>query len=111
MRLRPGIALACALACNFAAALAQDSATTVFDRRLGHDDLDVRRGGDRTEVFNTITLNGTADNISVRDTITGNNSIGGGSFAGAQGFPTVIQNSGNGVLIQNATIINVTVRP
>ncbi|MCC7548099.1 MAG: hypothetical protein IT532_10065 [Burkholderiales bacterium] len=78
---------------------------------MGESELDTRRGGDRTEVFNTITLNGTADNIRVYDTITGNNTIGGGSFAGARGFPTVIQNSGNGVLIQNATIINVTVRP
>jgi len=111
MRPRPIIALACALACHAGVAIAQEPAGSVFNQRLDDADLDFRRGGDKTEVFNTITLHGTADNISVRDTITGNNTIDGGSFAGSNGFPTVIQNSGNGVLIQNATIINVTVRP
>ncbi|MBS1132429.1 MAG: hypothetical protein H6R16_3431, partial [Proteobacteria bacterium] len=32
------------------------------------------------------------------------------SFAGAAGFSTVVQNSGNNVLIQNATIINLRVQ-
>lgn len=108
---RQGIVLACALACQLGSALAQQSAPAVFARQLSGTELDTRRGGERTEVTNTITLHGSADNIRVQDSITGNNSIGGGSFAGAQGFPIVIQNSGNGVLIQNATIINVTVRP
>jgi hypothetical protein len=33
-----------------------------------------------------------------------------GSFAGAAGFATAVQNSGNNVLIQNATIINLRVQ-
>lgn len=38
---------------------------------------------------------------------TGANVITEGSFANSSGIPTVIQNSGNNVLIQNATVVNV----
>jgi len=37
---------------------------------------------------------------------TGSNFVAGGSFGNSSGFPTVVQNSGNNVLIQNSTIIN-----
>lgn len=37
--------------------------------------------------------------------------IGNDAFNGAAGVPMVIQNTGNGVLIQNATIINVQLTP
>ncbi len=87
---------------------------SVFSRLLPDTDLAAERGRDPradTQVTNAITIHGTADNISVNNAVTGNNGINGGAFAGAQGFPTVIQNTGNGVLIQNATIINVTIKP
>ena len=38
---------------------------------------------------------------------TGSNVIADGAFSGASGLPMVIQNSGNNVLIQSATIVNV----
>ena len=41
---------------------------------------------------------------------TGSNFVNDGSFAGAAGFSTVVQNSGNNVLIQNATVINLRVQ-
>lgn len=41
---------------------------------------------------------------------TGNNSIGGGAFTNMNGIATVIQNSGNQVLIQNATVVDVIVK-
>jgi hypothetical protein len=41
---------------------------------------------------------------------TGSNYVSDGSFAGATGFATVVQNSGNNVLIQNATVINLKVQ-
>lgn len=47
--------------------------------------------------------------ISVSDAATGHNLITGGALAGASGVPMFIQNSGNGVLIQNAVILNVEV--
>jgi hypothetical protein len=45
-----------------------------------------------------------------RDPSAQNNVIAEGSFSGMVGLPVVVQNSGNGVLIQNATIINLQVK-
>jgi hypothetical protein len=96
-------------------AAAEEAARTPFTRALPDQALAAERGGaasgDDSQVWNVINVNGRADNISVNNSMTGDNSVGGGSFAGSRGFPTVIQNTGNGVLIQNATIINVTVKP
>ena len=41
---------------------------------------------------------------------TGSNAISDGAFAGASGLPIVVQNSGNNVLIQNSTILNLNVK-
>jgi len=43
----------------------------------------------------------TASNLS-----TGNNTISGSAFANTNGVPMVVQNSGNNVVIQNSTILN-----
>jgi len=104
-------------AAGMAPAAAQEvsAAASAFAQPLSDQALSAERGGaaaqDETQVWNTINIQGHADNISVNNAFTGNNTVGGGSFAGSRGFPTVIQNSGNGVLIQNATIINVTLKP
>ena len=63
------------------------------------------------EVSQTIILNGTVVNNTVDHVVTGSNMIGNDAFNGAAGVPMVIQNTGNGVLIQNATIINVQLTP
>jgi hypothetical protein len=67
--------------------------------------LDKLSGG--TLVVQNTTLNGTVSDNTADHLVTGDNTITGGSIAGATGFPTVIQNSGNNVLIQNATVLNV----
>jgi hypothetical protein len=64
-----------------------------------------------TAITETMTLNGTVSNNSNDHLVTGSNMIGSGSFNGAAGVPMVIQNTGNSVLIQNATIINVQFQP
>lgn len=51
------------------------------------------------------------DATSTNNTITGqvssgSNVISSGSFSGSQGLSSVIQNSGNNVIIQSATIVN-----
>lgn len=70
--------------------------------------LAASRGG--TQVFNEMNLNGVvADNQAINLT-TGGNTIAEGAFANASGLPMVVQNSGNNVLIQNATIVNVQVK-
>lgn len=56
----------------------------------------------RAEVNNNSIVNATIAN--------GANSIGENAFSNASGFLTVIQNSGNQVLIQNDLIMNLTVK-
>lgn len=63
-----------------------------------------KRGG--TAVASEMQLSGVVTNNRVSDASTGSNLITQGAFAGAAGLPMVIQNSGNNVLIQNATIVN-----
>lgn len=74
--------------------------------------LDAQRGG--TDIgpvtINTNMLNAKLFDNSAVDNVTGKNTITGGAFAGASGLPTVIQNSGNNVIIQNGTVLNLTVK-
>lgn len=51
-----------------------------------------------------------ADNSAVNNS-TGFNIIDHGAFTEASGFVSVIQNTGNNVIIQDSTIINVTIAP
>lgn len=67
-----------------------------------------RRGG--SGVVNQNRLNGVVANNSASQLTTGTNLISEGAFAGSSGLPTVIQNSGNNVLIQNSTIVNVQIK-
>ena len=50
-----------------------------------------------------------ADNRAV-NVSTGNNVISDSAFQGSSGLPMVVQNTGNNVLIQNATIVNVQLK-
>ncbi|MCA3235827.1 MAG: hypothetical protein INH06_26555, partial [Cupriavidus sp.] len=68
--------------------------------------LDDVRGGAEV-VVNDMRLHGTVGDNAAINTFSGNNIVSEGSFSNAAGLPTVIQNSGNNVLIQNATILNV----
>lgn len=76
---------------------------------IGGDQLDSLRGGAET-VVNEHMLNGSVHENQAYNLTTGGNLIGESSFAGSSGFATVIQNSGNNVLIQNSTIVNVQVK-
>lgn len=70
--------------------------------------LTARRG--KADVVNDMLLKGVVADNRASNLTTGNNVIADGSFTGMVGLPLVVQNSGNGVLIQNATIINVQVK-
>lgn len=80
-----------------------------WGRSVDSKTLAMSSGGN--EVSETIILNGTVANNTVDHVMTGSNMIGNGAFNGAAGVPMVIQNTGNGVLIQNATILNVQFQP
>ena len=68
--------------------------------------LDDVRGGAEV-VVNDMRLHGTVGDNAAINTFSGSNIVSEGSFSNAAGLPTVIQNTGNNVLIQNATILNV----
>jgi hypothetical protein len=57
------------------------------------------------------TMIGTVSNDTAVNVTTGTNTISGDSFSNASGLPSVIQNSGNNVLIQNGVIVNVQLKP
>lgn len=93
---------------------AEDAAKSAESLRLGSrtvalDVLDGQRGGADTHLSD-IRAVGSVSQVKAYDLTTGNNVVSDGSLAGASGLPMVIQNSGNGVLIQNATILNVMVQ-
>lgn len=67
------------------------------------------RGG-AEKVNNENALDGLVRDNQAYNLKTGSNLVSEGSFAGSSGLATVIQNSGNNVLIQNATIVNVQVK-
>jgi hypothetical protein len=76
-----------------------------FGVAMTDDQLDRHRGGDA--LIAQADLTGTHSNTTANRVQTGSNSINQGSFANSSGLPTVIQNTGANVLIQNATIVNV----
>ncbi|MEF7615635.1 hypothetical protein V4F39_17100 [Aquincola sp. MAHUQ-54] len=81
----------------------------LFDMKpVGESALAGRRGG--TQTVNDVKLRGVVANNQAVDVVTGGNSISDGAFSGAAGLPMVIQNTGNNVLIQNATVVNVKVQ-
>ena len=74
-------------------------------------DLAFSRGGAELDItLNDVKTNGAVSNNQASNLTTGSNFVNDGSFAGAAGFSTVVQNSGNNVLIQNATVINLKVQ-
>lgn len=91
------------------ALLAEDN-TLLTEEALSEEDLSGQRGeGIDDLTYNKMELDGSNHGNSVMNSITGENFIGNTAFNGASGMFGVIQNSGNNVLIQKATIINIAV--
>jgi hypothetical protein len=74
---------------------------------LGDADLANQRGGSETHI-NQNTATGTVTGNVASQLNTGSNTISESAFSNSAGIPIVIQNSGNNVLIQNSTILNLT---
>jgi hypothetical protein len=87
------------------AAVSQDAQQPGFGVAMTDDQLDEHRGGDA--LIGQNYLNGTLSDTEANRVVTGSNTISDGSFANSSGLPTVIQNTGANVLIQNATVLNV----
>lgn len=76
---------------------------------LTQEALDAMRGGADVST-NDILASGQVGYNSAYNLTTGANFVTAGALEGASGFSTVVQNSGNNVLIQNSTIINLSVQ-
>lgn len=88
----------------------QQSPPTSFGQPTPVEALgDMTGGSDTTQ--NTNQLNATMSEADARRNITGTNVISSDALSNASGIPTVIQNSGNNVIIQNATIVNLRMNP
>jgi hypothetical protein len=81
-----------------------------FGQAVSSSTLGRYSGGSNT-VQSTQNLNGAVTGDSATHVTTGTNTISGDSFSGASGLPSVIQNTGNNVLIQNGVIVNVQLKP
>ncbi|HZX30847.1 MAG TPA: hypothetical protein VFF03_05820 [Rhodocyclaceae bacterium] len=78
-------------------------------RTLDATALDRFRGGTDVAVDNTNTTDGLVHGNNASNLVTGSNLID-ASFSGASGLSTVIQNTGNNVLIQAPVIVNLQVQ-
>jgi hypothetical protein len=98
-----------------AALLPEAGATTMPSSFFGsaavnNDALEGSRGGAEVLVLNKNAVDGVVSDNQAHHLTTGSNLVTDGSFVGASGFATAIQNTGNNVLIQNSTIINLQVK-
>jgi len=60
-----------------------------------------------TNVSNIQNLNGVVTGNSATQVDTGSNSVSSSAFSGSTGVSTIVQNTGNNVLIQSGVIVNV----
>jgi hypothetical protein len=86
---------------------------STFGSALDGHALDALRGGtdNRTLITNASDVDGRVDGNTSVGSVTGGNLVDGGAFGHAAGLSTVIQNSGNNVLIQNSTVVSVQFAP
>ncbi|MFE8071279.1 hypothetical protein QQM79_09475 [Marinobacteraceae bacterium S3BR75-40.1] len=86
-----------------------------LDQPLSEDRLassSGRQGIDSQLLFNNNDQHAVLeDNLLSGNVITGNNSISDHAFENMSGVATVIQNTGNQVVIQDSTMINVLINP
>ncbi len=84
------------------------------DLELSEAILDSSRGGEYHIDIENVTassdINGVISNSSANNAVTGNNYLSSGAFADTAGINSVIQNTGNNVLIQNSTVVNLTLK-
>ncbi len=83
------------------------------EERASLEELENARGREGIDIttLNNQNIRGILTDNTATNNTSGLNIIDHGSFAGAGGMFSVIQNSGNNVLIQDSTVINVTILP
>ena len=77
------------------------------------NELDNARGREGIDItaLNNLDVSATLTGNTASNNLTGTNIIDATAFTGASGMFSVIQNTGNNVIIQDSTIVNVTILP
>lgn len=93
--------------------LVQEEVYSFQAERASVEELDNMRGlgGIDVTTLNNMNVRALVEGNTATNNASGFNFIDNGSFVGASGMFSVIQNSGNNVLIQDSTILNVTILP
>lgn len=82
-------------------------AASPFGEPVSNDGLAAYRGGSALQISEMKLDSKLIDNQAIAN-VTGSNFVTQSAFSGSSGFSTVVQNSGNNVIIQNATILNLS---
>ena len=90
---------------SITASPAEHASETSIGVPVDSGELDQLRGGEST-VDNDVLIGGLVEGNSADNVVSGANAINDGAFANASGINTVIQNTGNNVLIQNGMVVN-----
>lgn len=83
------------------------------DELVSVDEMQQSRGGQNVELDYTSLasdIDGLSSGNTAINTVNGNNILSSGAFADSSGISNVIQNTGNNVLIQNSTVVNLTIK-
>lgn len=103
-----------ALFANTPTATAEDAAVLFADASaVDNSELSEVRGTfteDGAQAVGLAVLEANVLHVSANNAVTGNNTVTNDAFGSAQGVVSLIQNSGNNVVIQSATIVNMTMK-
>lgn len=107
-----GLCLSTAHADSSERGSAPSTAITSWGSPIPSEQLDTQRGGTDTGpvTINANILNAKLYDNAAIDNVTGHNTITGNAFSGAGGLPIVFQNSGNNVIMQSGTVLNLTLK-
>jgi hypothetical protein len=86
---------------------------TLSDESVSLETMNEARGGQNVEldlVYAESDVDGISSDNVATNTVSGNNILSPGAFADSSGISSVIQNTGNNVLIQNSTVVNLTLK-
>lgn len=83
------------------------------DETVSLEAMNKARGGQNVELdlfYAESDVDGISSDNVATNTVSGNNILSPGAFADSSGISSVIQNTGNNVLIQNSTVVNLTLK-
>lgn len=95
------------------ATLLDDNLLLSSSEKASEDELEKARGREGFDItaLNNMNVQAVLTGNTANNNVTGMNIIDNGAFTNASGMFSVVQNTGNNVIIQDSTIVNVTIVP